>query len=79
MDEPLVRQLVRKRTAEIPPGRTLRNWNDLLWTYPGLIGVKTGPHRPGRLGRGRGRPAGPDDRLRRHPRQPLPRASETPT
>ncbi len=42
MDEPLVRQLVRKRTAEIPPGRKLRNWNDLLWTYPGLTGVKTG-------------------------------------
>jgi D-alanyl-D-alanine carboxypeptidase (penicillin-binding protein 5/6) len=42
MDEPLVRKLVRKRTAEIPPGRKLRNWNDLLWTFPGLIGVKTG-------------------------------------
>jgi D-alanyl-D-alanine carboxypeptidase len=42
MQQPLIRQLVRKRTAEIPPGRKLKSWNDLLWTYPGLIGVKTG-------------------------------------
>ncbi len=42
MEEPIVRKLVRKRTAEIPSNRKLRNWNDLLWTYPGLIGVKTG-------------------------------------
>lgn len=42
MQEPLVRELVRKKTAEIPPDRKLRNWNDLLWTFPGLIGVKTG-------------------------------------
>jgi D-alanyl-D-alanine carboxypeptidase (penicillin-binding protein 5/6) len=42
MQEPLIRELVRKRTAEIPPDRHLRSWNDLLWTYPGLIGVKTG-------------------------------------
>ena len=42
MQEPVIRQLVRKRTAEIPPDRHLKSWNDLLWTYPGLIGVKTG-------------------------------------
>lgn len=42
MQEPLVRELVRKKTAEIPPDRKLRSWNDLLWTFPGLIGVKTG-------------------------------------
>lgn len=42
MQEPLIRELVRKRTAEIPPNRTLKSWNDLLWTFPGLIGVKTG-------------------------------------
>jgi len=42
MQEPLVRKLVRKRTTEIPPDRKLRNWNDLLWTFPGMIGVKTG-------------------------------------
>jgi serine-type D-Ala-D-Ala carboxypeptidase (penicillin-binding protein 5/6) len=42
MQRPLVRKLVRKRTAEISPDRELTSWNDLLWTYPGLIGVKTG-------------------------------------
>ena len=42
MQKPLVRELVRKRTAQIPPDRSLRSWNDLLWTFPGLIGVKTG-------------------------------------
>jgi D-alanyl-D-alanine carboxypeptidase (penicillin-binding protein 5/6) len=42
MRQPLVRQLVRKQTAQIPPDRTLRSWNDLLGTFPGLIGVKTG-------------------------------------
>jgi serine-type D-Ala-D-Ala carboxypeptidase (penicillin-binding protein 5/6) len=42
MQRPLVRKLVRKRTAEISPNRSLTSWNDLLWTYPGLIGVKTG-------------------------------------
>ena len=42
MREPLVRTLVRKQTAQIPPGRTLQSWNDLLETFPGLIGVKTG-------------------------------------
>jgi D-alanyl-D-alanine carboxypeptidase (penicillin-binding protein 5/6) len=42
MSRPLIRKLVRKRTAEIAPGRQLKNWNDLLWTFPGLIGVKTG-------------------------------------
>jgi D-alanyl-D-alanine carboxypeptidase len=42
MQQPLVRKLVRKRTAEISPNRSLTSWNDLLWTYPGLIGVKTG-------------------------------------
>jgi serine-type D-Ala-D-Ala carboxypeptidase (penicillin-binding protein 5/6) len=42
MTEPVVRRLVRKRTAEIAGGRTLHTWNDLLFTFPGLIGVKTG-------------------------------------
>ncbi len=42
MRQPLIRQLVRKRTAEISPDRRLKSWNDLLWTFPGLIGVKTG-------------------------------------
>jgi serine-type D-Ala-D-Ala carboxypeptidase (penicillin-binding protein 5/6) len=42
MREPLIRRIVRKRTAVISPNRTLRSWNDLLWTFPGLVGVKTG-------------------------------------
>jgi D-alanyl-D-alanine carboxypeptidase (penicillin-binding protein 5/6) len=39
---PLVRAVVRERTATISGGRTLHTWNDLLGTFPGLIGVKTG-------------------------------------
>jgi serine-type D-Ala-D-Ala carboxypeptidase (penicillin-binding protein 5/6) len=42
MRRPLVRELVRKRTATIAGGRDLFTWNDLLGDYPGLIGVKTG-------------------------------------
>jgi D-alanyl-D-alanine carboxypeptidase (penicillin-binding protein 5/6) len=42
MGEPVVRRLVRKRTAGIAGGRTLHTWNDLLSSFPGLIGVKTG-------------------------------------
>ena len=42
MRQPLIRRLVRMRTAEISPNRQLETWNDLLSTFPGLIGVKTG-------------------------------------
>jgi serine-type D-Ala-D-Ala carboxypeptidase (penicillin-binding protein 5/6) len=42
MHRPLVRNIVRRRTAAISGGRTLRTWNDLLSTYPGVFGVKTG-------------------------------------
>jgi len=42
MRRPLVRELVRKRTASIAGGRRLFTWNDLLGAYPGLVGVKTG-------------------------------------
>lgn len=42
MHKPFVRQTVRIRTTTIPGGRSLRNWNDLLFSYPGTIGVKTG-------------------------------------
>jgi serine-type D-Ala-D-Ala carboxypeptidase (penicillin-binding protein 5/6) len=42
MHKPLFRRLVRIQTTTIPGGRSLRNWNDLLFTYPGMIGVKTG-------------------------------------
>jgi len=37
-----VRETVRRRTATIAGGRTLHTWNDLLGTFPGLLGVKTG-------------------------------------
>ena len=42
MHRPLVRRIVRMRTATISGGRTLRTWNDLLSSYPGSFGVKTG-------------------------------------
>jgi D-alanyl-D-alanine carboxypeptidase len=42
MHKPLFRKLVRIRTTTIAGGRSLRSWNDLLWSYAGTIGVKTG-------------------------------------
>ena len=42
MHERAVRRVVRLRTANIAGGRVLHTWNDLLGTFPGLIGVKTG-------------------------------------
>jgi D-alanyl-D-alanine carboxypeptidase (penicillin-binding protein 5/6) len=42
MHRPLIRQIVRQRAASISGGHTLHTWNDLLSTYPGLFGVKTG-------------------------------------
>jgi D-alanyl-D-alanine carboxypeptidase (penicillin-binding protein 5/6) len=42
MHDPLVRAIVRERTATIAGGRRLHTWNDLLGAFPGLIGVKTG-------------------------------------
>ena len=41
MRKPLVRELARTRTMRVG-NRTFRNWNDLLWTFDGLFGVKTG-------------------------------------
>ncbi len=41
MHDPFVRSIVRLRVARIT-GRVLHTWNDLLATFPGLIGVKTG-------------------------------------
>ena len=38
----VVRQIVAQRVATISGGRTLRTWNDLLSSYPGVFGVKTG-------------------------------------
>ena len=42
MHRPLVRQIVRERSATISGGRSLHTWNDLLSTYAGVFGVKTG-------------------------------------
>ena len=42
MHQPVVRRIVRQRTATISGGRTLHTWNDLLYSYPGIFGVKTG-------------------------------------
>lgn len=42
MRKPIVRRIVRHEHAEIAGGRTLTTWNDLLGTYPGVYGVKTG-------------------------------------
>lgn len=42
MRNPVIRQIVRTSQAEIAGGRALETWNDLLSTFPGLIGVKTG-------------------------------------
>lgn len=39
---PFVRATVRERTDTISGGRSLHTWNDLLSTFPHVIGVKTG-------------------------------------
>jgi D-alanyl-D-alanine carboxypeptidase (penicillin-binding protein 5/6) len=41
MNDPFVRETVRQRRADAA-GRSLHTWNDLLGSFPGLIGVKTG-------------------------------------
>jgi D-alanyl-D-alanine carboxypeptidase (penicillin-binding protein 5/6) len=42
MREPEIRDTVRMSSATIAGGRVLHTWNDLLGSFPGLIGVKTG-------------------------------------
>ncbi len=42
MQQPVVRQIVRRRSDTIAGGRTLHTWNDLLASFPGVLGVKTG-------------------------------------
>jgi D-alanyl-D-alanine carboxypeptidase (penicillin-binding protein 5/6) len=42
MAYPLARQIVRRRTATLADGEVLHTWNDLLSTFPGVFGVKTG-------------------------------------
>jgi D-alanyl-D-alanine carboxypeptidase (penicillin-binding protein 5/6) len=39
---PFVRATVRKTSDTIAGGRVLHTWNDLLYSFPRLIGVKTG-------------------------------------
>ncbi len=42
MQNPLIRRVVRETGATIAGGRRLETWNDLLYSFPGLVGVKTG-------------------------------------
>lgn len=42
MQNATIRSIVDDRTATIAGGRRLRTWNDLLASFPGVIGVKTG-------------------------------------
>jgi D-alanyl-D-alanine carboxypeptidase (penicillin-binding protein 5/6) len=42
MRKPVVRAIVRRQRATIAGGRSLHTWNDLLATFPGVVGVKTG-------------------------------------
>jgi serine-type D-Ala-D-Ala carboxypeptidase (penicillin-binding protein 5/6) len=42
MRKAIVRKLVRRSGGTIGGGRSLYGWNDLLRTYPGVFGVKTG-------------------------------------
>ena len=42
MKDPFVRRTVMLQGADIAGGRRLFTWNDLLSSFPGLIGVKTG-------------------------------------
>jgi D-alanyl-D-alanine carboxypeptidase (penicillin-binding protein 5/6) len=42
MRRAIVRSIVRRQTADISGGRVLHTWNDLLGTFPGVFGVKTG-------------------------------------
>jgi serine-type D-Ala-D-Ala carboxypeptidase (penicillin-binding protein 5/6) len=37
-----VREMVDEKTATISGRRRLHTWNDLLYTFPGVVGVKTG-------------------------------------
>jgi serine-type D-Ala-D-Ala carboxypeptidase (penicillin-binding protein 5/6) len=42
MHHAIVRQIVRMKVATISNGHVLHTWNDLLYSYPGIFGVKTG-------------------------------------
>ena len=42
MRNPVIRDVVRRQSARISGARVLHTWNDLLETFPGIFGVKTG-------------------------------------
>jgi len=42
MRDPVVRSIVRKQTDVLADGFVVHTWNDLLATFPGVFGVKTG-------------------------------------
>ena len=42
MKLPAVREAVREESDSLADGTPLHTWNDLLSTFPGLLGVKTG-------------------------------------
>jgi D-alanyl-D-alanine carboxypeptidase (penicillin-binding protein 5/6) len=42
MKNPVIREVVDRRSATISGGRVLSTWNDLLGRFPGTFGVKTG-------------------------------------
>jgi D-alanyl-D-alanine carboxypeptidase (penicillin-binding protein 5/6) len=42
MQKAVIRQIVAEQDATIAGGRRLHTWNDLLGSFPGVIGVKTG-------------------------------------
>jgi serine-type D-Ala-D-Ala carboxypeptidase (penicillin-binding protein 5/6) len=42
MREPAIRDVVGVRKTTIAGGRSLHTWNDLLGSFPGVVGVKTG-------------------------------------
>src|SRR5262249_6018317 len=42
MRRPVVRRIVRDTTTDIEGGRTIYTRNTLLYSYPGMLGVKTG-------------------------------------
>src|SRR5256885_12090558 len=42
MRRAIVRSIVSRQSASIAGGRVLHTWNDLLASFPGVFGVKTG-------------------------------------
>ena len=78
MNKPFIRETVGLATATAA-GRPLRNWNDLLSSFPNLIGVKTGHTERRRLVAGRGRPPRAASRSTRPCSAARPATAATPT